>query len=131
MRGELTGLSGSLAASKRAKAKLETKVSQWETKVVEVREMGDEVRIRMADDTLRKAKAKVVEQEKAIEALDRSVRRPEFVFGRAVEKVKEEEEDEVVDVDVEPEEMEEGTVKEEVEAKVVVETLARGGGGGG
>ena len=30
---------------------------------------------------------------------------------------------------MEAEEMEEGMVKEEVEAKVVVETLARGGGG--
>ena len=47
-----------------------------------------------------------------------------------VERVKEEEVDEAVEVDVEAEEMEEGIVKEEVEAKVVVETPARGGGGG-
>ena len=111
MRGELKGLSASLAASKGAKARLETNVSQWETKLAEVREMGDEERIRMAEDTLRKAKAKVVEKEKAIEALDRSVRRTELVLARAVDKVKEEEEDEVVEVDVEPEEMEQEMVK--------------------
>ena len=45
-----------------------------------------------------------------------------------MDKVKEEEEEVVVEVDVEPAEMEEGTVKEEVEAKVVVETPAGGGG---
>ena len=122
MRGELQGLSASLAASKGAKAKLETKVSQWETKLAEVREIGDEERIRMAEDTLRKAKASVVEKEKAIEALDRSVRRTELVLARAVDNVKEEEEEVVVEVDVEPEEMEERTVK------VVVETPGGGGG---
>ena len=73
MRGELRGLPASLATSKGAKAKLETKVSQWETKLAEVREIGDEERIRMAEDILRKAKAKVVETEKAIAAMDRSV----------------------------------------------------------
>ena len=128
MRGQLRGLSASLAACKGAKAKLETKVSRWETKLAEVREMGDEERIRMAEDTLRKAKAKVVEKEKAIEALDGSVRRTVLVLARAVDKVREDDDDEVVEVDVEPEEMEEGMVKEEVEAKVVVETPARGGG---
>ena len=60
MRGELRGVPASLAASKGAKAKLETKVSQRETKLAEVREMGDEERIRIAEDTLRKAKPKVV-----------------------------------------------------------------------
>ena len=129
MRGELKGLSASLAASKGAKAKLETKVSQWENKVAEVREIGDEERIRMAEDTFCKAKAKVVEKEKAIEALDYIVRRTELVLARAVDKVKEEEEDEAVEVDVEPQEMEEGMVKEEVEVKVVVETPAGGRGG--
>ena len=128
MRGDLKGLSASLAASKGAKAKLETKVSEWEAKLAEVRAMGDEERIRMPEDTLRKAKAKVAEKEEAIEALDRSVRRTELVLARTVDKVKEEEEDEVVEVEVEAEEMEEGMVKEEVEAKVVVETPAGGGG---
>ena len=127
MRVELKGLSASLAASKGAKAKLQTKVSLWETKLAEVRAMGDEERIRTAQDTLRKAKAKVAEKEEAIEALDRSVRRTELVLARTVEKLKEEEEDEVVEVEVEAEAMEEGMVKEEVEAKVVMETTAVGG----
>ena len=48
----------------------------------------------------------------------------------AVDKVKEEEVEEVVEVEVEAEEMVEETVKEEVEAKVVVETPVGGGGGG-
>ena len=127
MRRELKGFSASLAASKGTKAKLEAKVSQWETKLAKVRAMGDEERIRMAEDTLRKAKAKLTEKEEAIEALDRSVRRMELVLAGTVEKEKEEEVDEVVEVDVEPEQMEEGTVKDEVEAKVV-ETPAGGGG---
>ena len=127
MRGGLKGLSASLAASKGAKAKLEAKVSQWETKLDEVRAMEDEERILMAEATLRKAKAKVAENEEAIEALDRSVRSMEVVLARTVEKVKEEEVDEVVEAEVEAEEMEEGTEKEEVEVKVVVETPARGG----
>ena len=105
MRGVRKGLSASLAACKGAKAKLETKVSQWKTKLAEVRAMGDEERIRMAEGTLRKAKAKVAEKVEAIEALDRSVRRTELVLARTVEKVKEEEEDEVVEVEVEAEEM--------------------------
>ena len=84
----------------------------------------------MAEATLRKAKAKVAEKEEAIEALDRSVRRMEVALARTVKKVKEEVVDEVVEVEVEAEEMEEGMVRGEVEAKVVVETPARGGGGG-
>ena len=83
----------------------------------------------MAEATLRKAKAKVAEKEEPIEALDRSVRRTELVLARTVEKVKEEEEGEVVEAKVEAEEMEEGMVTEEVEAKVVVETPAVEGGG--
>ena len=49
------------------------------------------------------------------------------MLAAGVDKVKEEEEEVVVEVDVEPEEMDDGTVKEEVEAKVVVETPAGGG----
>ena len=131
MRGELPGLSASLAAQKAGKARLESKVSQWETKLVELQGIGDEERIRMAEDSLCKAKAKLVEKEEGIEALDRSVRRMETVWAAAVDKVKEEEVQEVVEVEVEvePEDMEEETVKEEVEAKVVVETPVGGGGG--
>ena len=100
-------------------------------KAAEVPGIGDEERIRMAEDSLRKAKAKVVEKEEGIEALDRSVRRMETVLAAAVDKVKEEEVEDVVEGDVEPEEMVEDTVKEEVKAKVVVEMPAPGGGGGG
>ena len=57
----------------------------------------------MAEDLLRKAKAKVVEKEEGIEALDRSVRRMETVSAAAVDKVKEEEVEEVVEVEVEAE----------------------------
>ena len=91
---------------------------------------GEGERVCMAEDTLRRAKAKVAEKEEAIEALDRSVRWMERELPTAVEKVNEEEVDEVVEVEVEAEEMEEGLVKEDLEAKVVVETLAGGGGGG-
>ena len=81
----------------------------------------------MAEDTLRGAKAQVADKKEVIEALDRSVRWMERELARTVEKVKEEKVDEVVEVEVEAEEMEEGMVKEEVEAKVVVETPAKGG----
>ena len=81
----------------------------------------------MAEDTLRKAKGKVAEKEEAIEALYRGVRWGERELAAVLERVIEEEVDEVVEVDVEVEEMEDGIVKEEVEAKVVVETPARGG----
>ena len=124
VRGELKGLSASLAASKGAKARAEAKVSQWETKLADLRAAGDAERVHMAEDTLRRAKAKVAEKEEAIEALNRSVRWMERELARTVEKVKEEVVDEVVEVVVEAEEMEEGMVKEEVET-------APGGGGGG
>ena len=96
IRGSLKGLSASREASKGAKAKLKAKVSQWETKLAEVRAMGDEERILMAEAALHKAQAKVAEKEEAIEALDRSVRRMEVVLARTVGKVKEKEVDEVV-----------------------------------
>ena len=67
----------------------------------------------------------MAEKEEAIEALDCNVRRTEPVLARTVEKVKEEEEDQVVEVEVEAEEMEEGTVKEEVEVKVARAPLER------
>ena len=70
---------------------------------------GDADRIRMAEDTLRKAKEKVAEKEEAIEALDRAVRWSERELAAGVERVKEEEVDEVVEVDVEVEEIEEGS----------------------
>ena len=52
------------------------------------------------------------------------------MLAAAVDKVKKEDVEEVVEVGVEPEEMVEKTVKEEVEAIVVVQTPLWGGGGG-
>ena len=130
MRGGLRGLSASLVARKGANAKLESKVSQWETKLMKLQVMGDEDRIRMAEQSLCKANEKVEEKEEAIETLDRSVRRMETILPAEVDKVKAEEVEEVVEVEVEAEEMVEETVEEEVEAKVVVETAVGGGGGG-
>ena len=75
----------------------------------------------MAEATLRKAKEKVAEREEAIEALDRGVRWTERQLAAFAARVKEKEVDKVAEVDVEAEEMEEDIVKEEVEAKVVVE----------
>ena len=98
-----------LAAQKGAKAKLESKVSQWETKLVELLGMGDEDLIFMAEHSLRKAKEKVEEKEEAIEALDCSVRRMETISAAEVDKVKEEEVEEVVEVELGAEEMVEET----------------------
>ena len=82
----------------------------------------------MAEDSLRRAKAKVAEKEEGVEMLDRSKRRMERELARTVEKVKEVEVDDVVEVEVEAKEVKQGMVKEEVEAKVVVKTPAGGGG---
>ena len=111
-RGELKGLSASLAASKAAKGRAETKVSQWETKLAGLREGGDAERICMAEANLRKAKAKVAEEEEAIEGFHCAVRQSEKELAAVVARVKEEEVDEVVELDVEAEEMEEEIVKE-------------------
>ena len=127
LRGELKGLSASLVASKGAKAKAEANVSPWDTKLADLQAGGDADRIRLAEDTLRKAKATVAEKEEAIEALGRGVWTSELTLAAMVEKVKVEEVDEVVEVDEEAGEMEQGIVKEEVEAKVVAETPVGGG----
>ena len=109
MRRELRGISVSLAAQKEAKAKLETKVAQWETKGVELRAMGDEERNAMAEHSLGRAQEKVEEKEEVIVALDRSVRRMETIVAAEVDKMKEEVVEEVVEVEMEPEEMMEET----------------------
>ena len=84
-------------------------------------------RIRWGEASLCKAKAKVAEKEEAIEGFARAVRRSERELAAVVARVKEEEVDKVVEVDVEPEE---AMVKEEEEeAKVVVAPPAGGGGG--
>ena len=70
---------------------------------------------------------RVAEKEEAFEGFDRAVRRSERELAAAVARVKEEEVmDEVVELDVEAEDMEQGIVKEEEEAKVVA---APAGGG--
>ena len=130
-RGELKVLLASLAASKAAKGRAETKVSQWATKLASLRVKGDAERIRMAEANLRKAKAKVAEKEEAIEGADRAMRRSERELAAVVAREKEEEVDEVVELNVEAEEMEEEVDKEEEEAKVLVVTPAGRGGGGG
>ena len=129
-RGELKGLLDSCAASKAAKPRAETKGSAWEAKLASLREEGaEEESIRWREANLRKAKAKVAEKEEAIEGFDRAVRRSERELAVVVARVKDEEVDEVVEVDVEGK-MEEAIVKEEEETKVVAAALARGGGGG-
>ena len=67
MRGELRGLSASLAAHKGAKAKAETKVAQREAKLEALCGTGDEERVAMAEHSLGKAREKVKEQEEAIQ----------------------------------------------------------------
>ena len=150
-RGELKGLLDSRAASKAAKTRAETKVSAWEAKLASLREEGaEEERIRWGEANLCKAKVKVAEKQEAIEGFDRAVRRSERESAAVVARVKDEEVDEVVEVDVEGEmeeaivkdeevdevvevdvegEMEEATVKEEKEETKVVEAAPAGGGG--
>ena len=124
--GALKGLLGSLATSKSAKGRAETKVSAWEAKLASLREEGADVdRIRWGEANLRKAKVKVAEPEEAIEGFARAVRRSERELAAVVARVKEGEVEKVVEVDVEPEE---AMVKDEEEAKVVVATPAGVGG---
>ena len=82
----------------------------------------------MAEADLRQAKVKVAEKEEAIEGFDRAVRRSERQLAAVVARVKEEEVDEVVELDMKAEEMEEEIVKEENEAKVVWRRRQGGGG---
>ena len=130
-RGELKGFLDSRAASKAAKTRGETKVSAWEAKLASLREEGaEEERIRWGEANLRKAKAKVAEKQEAIEGFDRAVRRSERELAAVVAAVKDEEVDEVVEVDVEGD-MEEAIVKEEEEEETKVVVAAPAGGGGG
>ena len=128
-RGELKGFLDSRAASKAAKTRAETKVSAWEAKLASLREEGaEEERIRWGEADLRKATAKVAEKQEAIEGFDRAVRRSKRELAAVVARVKDEEVDEVVEVDMEGE-MEEAIVKEEEETKEVVVAAPAGGGG--
>ena len=92
-------------------------------------EGAEEERIRWGEANLRKAKAKVAGKQEAIEGFDRAVRRSERELAAVVARVKDEEVDEVVEVDVQGE-REEVSVKEEEEETKVVEAAPAGGGGG-
>ena len=83
----------------------------------------------MAEANLRKAKAKVAEKDEAIEGFDRAVQRSERELAAVVARVKEEEVDEVVELDVEAEEVEEEILKEEEEEAKAWWRRRRGGGG--
>ena len=127
-RGELKGFLDSRAASRTAKTRAETKVSAWEAKLRSLVEEGaEEERILWGEADLRKAKAKVVEKQAAIEGFDRAVRQSDSELAVVVARVKDEEVDEVMEVDVHGE-MEEASVKEEEEETKVVEAAPRGGG---
>ena len=128
-RGELKGFLDSRAASKAAKTRAEGKFSAWEAKLASLREEGaEEERIRWGEANLRKAKLKVAEKQEAIEGFDRAMRQSERELAAVVARVKDEEVDEVVEVDVQGE-MEEASVKEEEEETKVVEAAPAGGGG--
>ena len=128
-RGELKGFLDSRAASRAAKTRAEKKVSAWEAKLASLREEGaEEERIRWGEANLRKAKAKVAEKQEAIEGFDRAESRSERELAAVVARVKDEEVDEVVEVDVQGE-MEEASVKEEEDETKVVEAAPAGGGG--
>ena len=123
-RGELKGFLDSRAASRAARTRAETKVSAWEAKLRSLVEEGaEEESILWGEGNLRKAKAKVAEKQAAIEGFDRAVRQSERELAAVVARVKNEEVDEVVEMDVHGE-MEEASVKEEEEE-------VPGGGGGG
>ena len=130
-REELKGFLDSRAASRAAKTRAETKVSAWEAKLRSLVEEGAEVeRVEWAEANLRKAKAKVAEKQAAIEGFDRAVRQSERQLAAVVARVKDEEVDEVVEVDVHGEMEEEASVKDEEEETKVVEAGPAGGGGG-
>ena len=131
-RGELKGFLDSRTASRAAKTRAETKVSASEVKLRSLVEEGaEEERVEWAEANLRKAKAKVAEKGAAVEGFDRAVRQCERQLAAVVARVKDEEVDEVVEVDLHGEMEEEVSVKDEEEETKVVEAAPAGGGGGG
>ena len=129
-RGELKGFLDSRAASTAAKTRAETKVSAWEAKVRSLVEEGaEEERVERAEANLRKAKAKVAEKQAAVEGFDRAVRESERQLAAMVARVKDEEVDVVVEVDVHGEIEQEASVKDEEEETKVVEAAPAAGGG--
>ena len=130
-RGELKGFLDSRAASRAAKTRAETKVSAREVKLRSLVEEGaEEDRVEWAEANLRKAKAKVAEKAAAVKGFDRAVRQCERQLAVVVARVKGEDVDEVVEVDVHGEMEEEASVKDEEEETKVVEAAPAGGGGG-
>ena len=128
-RGELRGFFDSRAASRAAKTRAETKVSACEAKLRSLVEEGaEEERVEWAEANLRKAKAKVAEKQAAVEGFDRAVRQSERQLAAVVARVKDEEVDELVEVDVHGEMEEEASVKDEEEETKVVEAAPAGGG---
>ena len=102
--GELKGFLDSRAASKAAKTRAERKTSAWEAKLASLRGEGaKEERVRWGEANLRKAKLKVAEKQEAIEGFYRAVRRSERELAAVVARVKDEEVDGVVEVDVQGE----------------------------
>ena len=127
--GELKGFLDPRAASRAAKTRAETKVSAWEVKLRSLVEDGaEEERVEWAEANLRKAKAKVAEKAAAVEGFERAVRQCERQLAAVVERVKDEEVDEVVEVDVHGGMEEEASVKDEEEETKVVEAAPAGGG---
>ena len=128
-RGELKGFLDSRAASRAAKTRAETKVSAWEVKLRSLVEDGaEEERVEWAEAHLRKAKAKVAEKAAAVEGFERAVRQCERQLAAVVARVKDEEVDEVVEVDVHGEVEEVASVKDEEEKTKVVEAAPVRGG---
>ena len=128
-RGELKGFLDSRAASRAANTRAETKLSAWEVKLRSLVEDGaEEERVEWAEANLRKAKAKVTEKAAAVEGFERAVRHCERQLAAVVARVKDEEVDEVVEVDVQGEMEEEASVKDEEEETKVVEAAPAGGG---
>ena len=132
-RGELKGFLDSRAASRAPKTRAETKVSAREVKLRSLPEDGaEEERVEWAEANLGKAKAKLAEKAAAVEGFERALRQCERQLAAVVARVKDEEVDEVVEVDVHGEmEEEEASVKDEEEETKVVEAAPAGGGGGG
>ena len=96
-----------------------------------LREEGaEEERIRWGEANLRKVKAKVAEKQEAIEGFDRAVRRSERELAAVVARVKDEEVDEVVEVDVQGE-MEEASAHDGPAITPPGPLMVKTGGGGG
>ena len=127
--GELKGFLDSRAASRAAKTRAETKVGAWEVKLRSLVEDGaEEERVEWAEANLCKVKAKVAEKAAAVEGLERAVRQCERQLATVVARVKDEEVDEVMEVDVHGEVEEEASVKDEEEETKVVEAAPAWGG---